>query len=312
MRHKPRIAFAVLAVFAALLCFAACGKNDPPDSPDTNPVLLIPDGSRSDVLSAVTLPKPSDFDSSTPWVQVNGNIPFFTDEEKAGTEAFETYSELDSLGRCGVAYANVCQELMPENNREELKLGSVKPSGWHNTKYKDVINGDHLYYRCHLIGFFLTGETDNKKNLITGTQYLDKQGMMEKENEVAEYVLDTGNHVLYRVTPVYTGDNLLANGVLMEAYSVEDEGQGVQFCVFAFNAQPRIKINYANGDSSLAEGAEDGTDEMTFILNTYTGEFHRPDCPSAGSVDSPDRRKVTMSRENVLASGYKPCGVCDP
>lgn len=312
MRHKPRITIAVLAVLAALLCFAACGKNDPPDSPDTNPVLLIPDGSRGDVLSAVTLPKPSDFDGSTPWVQVNGNIPFFTDEEKTSTEAFETYSELDSLGRCGVAYANVCRELMPENNREELKLGSVKPSGWHNTKYKDVINGDHLYYRCHLIGFFLTGETDNKKNLITGTQYLDKQGMMEKENEVAEYVLDTGNHVLYRVTPVYTGDNLLANGVLMEAYSVEDEGQGVQFCVFAFNAQPRIKINYANGDSSLAEGAEDGTDEMTFILNTYTGEFHRPDCPSAGSVDSPDRRKVTMSRENVLASGYKPCGVCDP
>lgn len=312
MRHRLHIAFAVLAVFAALLCFAACGKNDPPDSPDTNPVLLIPDGSRSDVLSAVTLPKPSDFDGSTPWVQVNGNIPFFTDEEKASTEAFETYSELDSLGRCGVAYANICQELMPENNREELKLGSVKPSGWHNVKYKGVVNGDNLYYRCHLIGFFLTGETDNKQNLITGTQYLDKQGMMEKENEVAEYVLDTGNHVLYRVTPVYTGDNLLANGVLMEAYSVEDEGQGVQFCIFAFNAQPRIKINYVNGDSSLAEGAEDGTDEMTFILNTYTGEFHHPDCPSAGSVDSPDRRKVTMSRDNVLASGYKPCGVCDP
>ena len=186
--------------------------------------------------------------SGNPFVEVNGNVPYFGKEE-CTTESFEIYSELDSLGRCGVAYANIGKDLMPVEERGEI--GMVKPSGWQTVKYPEVIDDLFLYNRCHLIGYQLSGENANVQNLITGTRYLNVEGMLPFENKVASYVRETGNHVLYRVTPVFEKDNLLAEGVLMEAYSVEDEGKCVAFCVFVYNVQPGIEIDYATGESKL-------------------------------------------------------------
>lgn len=180
----------------------------------------------------------------------NGNIPEF-DESEYTTEPFARYSELDKLGRCGTAYANVCRELMPTGEREPI--GHIKPSGWHTVKYPEVIEDNYLYNRCHLIGYQLTGENDNEKNLITGTRYFNVEGMLPFENMVADYVRETGNHVLYRVTPVFEGDNLVASGVQMEAWSVEDAGAGICFNVFVYNIQPGIEIDYATGESRLGE-----------------------------------------------------------
>ena len=183
--------------------------------------------------------------SGNPYVELNGNLPYFTDEELS-TTAFELYSELDSLGRCGAGYANICKEIMPTEERGSI--GMVKPTGWHTVKY-DCIADRYLYNRCHLIGYQLAGENANEKNLITGTRYLNVDGMLPFENEVADYVNDTDNHVLYRVTPVFSGDNLLASGVIIEAKSVEDNGVGVQFNVYCYNVQPGISIDYTTGES---------------------------------------------------------------
>lgn len=184
------------------------------------------------------------------YIEVNNNKPFF-EKEEITTETFESYSDLDSYGRCGVAYANVCQELMPTEERGEI--GMIRPSGWHTVKYPEVIEDLYLYNRCHLIGHQLTGENANEKNLITGTRYMNVEGMLPFENEVAAYVRKTDNHVLYRVTPVFTGSNLVADGVLMEAYSVEDSGIGIEFCVFVYNVQPGIEIDYETGKSRMLE-----------------------------------------------------------
>lgn len=181
------------------------------------------------------------------YVAVNNNEPFFTDSDMT-TTAFENYSDLDSLGRCGVAYANICRDIMPTEERG--KIGKIKPSGWHTVKY-DVIKDRYLYNRCHLIGYQLAGENANPKNLITGTRYLNVEGMLPFENLVADYVNNTGNHVLYRVTPMFSGSNLVANGVLIEAKSVEDNGGGILFNVYCYNVQPGVGINYENGDSWL-------------------------------------------------------------
>ncbi len=183
--------------------------------------------------------------SGDAYVTVNGNVPFFMPEEITD-ESFEYYAELDSLGRCGTTMACIGIDIMPTEERGEI--GSVKPTGWQSVKY-DCVDGKYLYNRCHLIGFQLAGENANKRNLITGTRYLNIEGMLPFENLVADYVQETKNHVLYRVTPIFDGDNLVAHGVLMEGYSVEDEGEGICFCVFAYNAQPGIIIDYQTGDS---------------------------------------------------------------
>lgn len=195
------------------------------------------------------------------YVAVNNNEPFFTDNDMT-TTAFENYSDLDSLGRCGVAYANICKEIMPTEKRG--KIGMIKPSGWHTVKY-DVIKDRYLYNRCHLIGYQLAGENANPKNLITGTRYLNVEGMLPFENLVADYVNNTGNHVLYRVTPMFSGSNLVANGVLIEAKSVEDNGGGILFNVYCYNVQPGVGINYGNGDSWL-----DGTTPQEQSAQTDT------------------------------------------
>ena len=197
------------------------------------------------------------------YVAVNNNEPFFTDSDMT-TTAFENYSDLDSLGRCGVAYANICKEIMPTEERG--KIGMIKPSGWHTVKY-DVIKDRYLYNRCHLIGYQLAGENANPKNLITGTRYLNVEGMLPFENLVADYVNNTGNHVLYRVTPMFSGSNLVANGVLIEAKSVEDNGGGILFNVYCYNVQPGVGINYENGDSWL-----DGTTPQEQSAQTDTSQ----------------------------------------
>ena len=239
-----------------------------------------------------------------PYVAVNANQPFF-EETDYTTEAFETYSELDGLGRCGPAWACVGTELMPTEDRESIS--SVTPSGWINVEY----DGQYLYNRCHLIGFQLTGENANEKNLITGTRYMNVDGMLPFENLVADYVTETDNHVLYRVTPVFEGQNLVAGGVQMEAWSVEDAGDGVCFNVYVYNVQPGITIDYATGES-WQEGAEPSDGDVTYILNTNSHKFHYPDCAGAASMSDANRQEYTGSREDLIAQGYEPCGQCRP
>lgn len=187
--------------------------------------------------------------SGSPYCEINGNCPFFTNEEMTA-ESFESYGELDSLGRCQTCIASIGKDLMPTEKRGNI--GNVHPTGWHLVKYAGI-DGNYLYNRCHLIGYQLTGENANTKNLITGTRYLNVEGMLPFENKTADYIESTGNHVMYRVTPVFEGDNLLASGVLMEAKSVEDNGIGLSFCIYCYNVQPGITIDYATGDSSGPE-----------------------------------------------------------
>ncbi len=182
-----------------------------------------------------------------PYTVIKDNVPDFTEEEKSCTDAFEYYGDLDTLGRCTVTFANVCPQTQPAEKRGEI--GQVRPSGWHTVKYNDLIDGNYLYNRCHLIGYQLTGENANVSNLITGTRYLNVEGMLPFEDMVDDYVDETGKHVLYRVTPIFKGDELVARGVRMEAWSVEDAGTGICFDVFCYNVQPGIVIDYATGDS---------------------------------------------------------------
>ena len=188
--------------------------------------------------------------NGSPYVVINDNNPNFDDSLKTD-RSFEKYSELDSLGRCGSAIANIGVDIMPTEERG--RIGQIKPSGWHTIRYDDLIEGKYLYNRCHLIGYQLTGENANPKNLITCTSYMNTVGMLEFENKVAEYVKKTNNHVLYRVTPVFEDNNLLAHGVEMEGYSIEDSGKGIKFNVFVYNVQNGIDIDYSNGNSKLME-----------------------------------------------------------
>lgn len=247
--------------------------------------------------------------SGAAYVELEDNQPGFTKEEMT-LEAFEDYSELDYLGRCGAAYANICPELMPTEEREAI--GNVKPTGWVSAKY-DCVDGKYLYNRCHLIGFQLAGENANEKNLITGTRYLNVTGMLPFENDVADYVQRTDNHVLYRVTPVFVGTELVARGVQMEAYSVEDAGDGVCFNVFAYNVQPGVVIDYATGESWLEGGTRpEAAPETAYVLNTSSKKFHLPDCSGANSMKAENRQETSSSRQELLDQGYEPCGTCKP
>ena len=278
------------------------------------------------------------------YVAVNDNIPFFTEEELSSA-SYETYGELDSLGRCTVCVASVGQNLMPAEERGNI--GAVKPTGWHTVKY-DFVDGKYLYNRCHLIGYQLTGENANEKNLITGTRYLNIEGMLPFENMVADYVKETDQHVMYRVTPVFEGDNLLAAGVLMEGKSVEDNGEGVLFCVFAYNVQPGVSIDYATGESSADgtivndtsaqeetkqststsvqqeetqqstdtnvqhEETQQSAETQTYVLNTNTHKFHKPGCYSVEKIKPENYAEFTGTREEAIAYGYDPCKNCNP
>lgn len=248
--------------------------------------------------------------SGDPYVVVNNNVPFFSKEDLKA-EVFESYGDLDSLGRCTVAYSMVGTETMPTEERGSI--GQVKPTGWHAVKY-DNVDGKYLYNRCHLIGYQLTAENANVKNLITGTRYLNVQGMLPFENLTADYIKETGNHVLYRVTPVFEGDNLVASGVLMEGESVEDDKEAIQFCVYVYNVQPGIIIDYATGDSRLADGTGGSfqSTRKTYVLNTNSKTFHKPDCGSVGKIKDSNKQTFVGTREEAIKNGYSPCKSCNP
>ena len=270
--------------------------------------------------------------SGKAYVAVNNNQPNFSTAELT-TKSYESYSPLDSLGRCGVAIASIGRDIMPTEDRGSI--GQVKPSGWHTVKY-DCVDGKYLYNRCHLIGYQLTGENANTRNLITGTRFLNIQGMLPFENMVADYVKETGNHVAYRVTPIFKGNNLLASGVQIEGYSIEDNGDGICFNVYCYNVQPGVTINYADGSSSLSgstvtttkpetttkkpEGttqrAETTTREantdVAYVLNTNSMKFHYPTCSSAKTISPENYAESNKTRDQLIADGYDPCGRCHP
>lgn len=270
--------------------------------------------------------------SGKPYVALNDNQPQFTSQDLT-TESYEFYSELDSLGRCQMVIACIGIDLMPTEDRGSIS--SVTPSGWVQAKY-DIVSGKVLYNRCHLIGHQLTGENANKRNLITGTRYLNIDGMLPFENMIADYVKETENHVLFRVTPLFYGNNLVATGVQMEAYSIEDEGEGICFNVFAYNVQPGIAINYLTGESYLAgevptpdqsqtqteiqtSTSGDGSladdpelNEQTYILNTSSKKYHKPTCSGVTTMKEENKQEYTGTKEELESQGYEACGTCKP
>ena len=289
--------------------------------------------------------------TGNPYVKLNNNVPLFLDKELT-TNSYEYYSDLDSLGRCGMACACIGQELMPTEERGAI--GQIKPSGWHTVKY-DIVDGNYLYNRCHLIGYQLTAENANEKNLITGTRHLNVQAMLPFENMVADYVKETENHVMYKVIPLYDGDSLVASGVVMMAKSVEDNGDGISFCVYCYNVQPGVNIDYATGESRLedAPDQEETTTEvvataeasatteapaateapttteaittteattqqateapaLTYVANTNTKKFHYPTCSSVKTIKDENRWDFYGSRDELINMNYVPCKRCNP
>lgn len=277
-----------------------------------------------------------------PYVYVNDGEPTFTDEQRAAEPGHEHYGELDELGRCTAAFAVVGPETQPTEKRGSI--GEIRPSGWQMAKY-DFVEGKYLFNRCHLLGYQLTGENANPQNLITGTRYLNIQGMLPFENAVADYVDATGNHVLMAVTPIFEGSELVARGVHMMAESVEDGGEGVAFNVFCYNVQPGAVIDYGTGASMLEEdatplpdvsgaesapdaasegagareasekgatGSDEGKGVAEYVLNTNSRKFHLPSCSSVGQMSPKNREDVEDTRENLIANGYDPCKRCNP
>ena len=333
----------LLAAFLLAGCSGAASNNSSTQANNANNVQNAQNAqSAESTQNTVADPKALPQYSGTPYTEVNGNQPSFSEADKS-RGAFEEYSELDSLGRCGVAFARIGTDTMPTEKRGAI--GSVKPSGWHTVRYNGVVEGNYLYNRCHLIGYQLAGENANTKNLITGTRYLNTQGMLPFEDKVAEYVKATGNHVLYRVTPIFEGEDLVADGVQMEAWSLEDAGVGVCFNVYCYNVQPGTQINYVTGDSQLTENAEaiasaagsagdtsgdaaggegaasnteatqdapsDGT-QGTYVLNTKSMKFHKPECSSVSTIKDVNKQDYSGARQDLIDEGYSPCGECKP
>ena len=316
--------FPALLLALALTLLTACGAPAQPSAPpmQSAPAVSTPD-TNTGAQSASTESTPAADDtvfsleaipaySGQPYVVVHDNVPYFTEAEFT-TDSYEYYSDLDALNRCGVTMASIGPDLMPTEARGNI--GQVKPTGWQTVKY-DSVDGKYLYNRCHLIGFQLTGENANERNLITGPRAMNVEGMLPFENLTADYIKETGNHVLYRVTPIFVEEELVARGVLMEGQSVEDDGEGVQFCVYAYNNQPDIEIDYATGDSRWAPAetteSTDTSAEQTYVLNTSSRKFHLPSCGGVGDIKEANRADFTGTREELIAAGYAPCGRCKP
>lgn len=362
---KRRKIWLLAAVLSAALSMTACGEADPDGSkeilqasmseetaaeeeePDS--VAEQPEESSSDPEELADELSTAEFSladveayTGQTYAVVNGNRPYFSEDELNGP-SYEYYSELDELGRCGVACARIGVDLMPTEKRDSIS--HVEPTGWQSVKY-DNVDGKYLYNRCHLIGFQLAGENANEKNLITGTRYLNVDGMLPYENMIADYVKETENHVMYRVTPVFEGDNLVASGVLLEAESVEDQGEDIEFCVYVYNVQPGVVIDYATGESSEGESKPEPEPEpqpevkeeepappvvqaeapepepevvqepvsqgTEYILNTNTRKFHYSSCYTIKQMKESNKLPYTGTREEVIAQGYDPCKKCNP
>lgn len=299
-KHKSILIWIWLSILISITVTSCTGiENKPPSTSTTTEIITIQD-----------IPEYS----GEPYIEINDNQPSFTEDELT-TESYEYYSDLDYLGRCGVTEASIGIEIMPTEERGQI--GQVKPTGWHTVKY-DNVDGKYLYNRCHLIGYQLTGENANEKNLITGTRYMNTEGMLPFEDEVADYVKDTNNHVMYRITPVFEENNLVASGVQMEAMSVEDGGSGVSFNIFAYNVQPGITIDYVTGESSLVsdivkyESNNIEPSDLTYIINKNTHKFHKPDCSSIKDIKPKNKKEFTGSRDELIEQGYDPCNRCKP
>ena len=326
--------FALLSFLLALcLFFTGCDLLLSPSGTapvTTTPVTTAPvtSGLPSVAYEPLTLPDGTVIPAyaGEPYAVIGDGTPTFTAKEIGdAVSSYEEFSPHDTLGRCGVAEASVGVDLMPTDDRESI--GSVKPAGWHTVKY-DIVSGKYLYNRCHLIGFQLTGENANEENLITGTRYMNWDGMVPFENMIAAYVKETENHVLYRVTPVYIGNELLARGLLLEAYSIEDEGDGILFYVYVYNVQPGIVINYADGTSYLSGDAPTTQPPMTtvtptdpdtpaeevlvYIVNTNSLNFHKESCRYASSIKEENRDTYECTRSFLIEMGFDPCGTCKP
>lgn len=299
-------------LLALMILLSGCGGQLPAVSdsaPSPEPTEVLVSTADIPIIDMEHIPEYA----GSPFVEINGNIPEFSEDLKT-TQSSEYYVDLDQLGRCGPCFANIGSDLMPTEPRESIS--SVHPSGWMQKEY-DCVEGGSLYNRCHLIGFQLTGENANDHNLITGTRYLNVDGMLPFENQVADYIRTTGNHVLYRVTPVFEDSELVARGVQMEALSVEDGGAGICFNVYCYNVQPGILIDYQTGDSRLAPEEEETETvsepaELAFVLNTNTHKFHDPGCSSVGDIAAENRQDYTGTRQQLLDEGYTPCGRCKP
>lgn len=270
--------------------------------------------------------------SGRPYVVINENIPSFNKYELT-TKGYETYASLDSLGRCGGAIASCGREIMPGPDEDRGSISSVKPSGWIQAQY-DCVSGKYLYNRCHLIGWQLSAENANKRNLITGTRYMNTEGMLPFENMVADYIRETNNHVAYRITPIYDGSDLVATGVQMEAYSIEDDGEGICFNVFCYNVQPGVKIDYTTGRSWATESNKETTKKVvatpiettkkqveetkkpvsydTYAYSAKSDKFHYPSCRYAKTIKSENYCEYTGSRQDMINKGYIPCKNCNP
>lgn len=348
---KRSLAFAACALIAALVCLTGCyfTGTAPSAAPSfsaaasyTADASRTPEpyitespssgGSAAPAASASSNTENTEADlallkySGKPYAVVNGGIPSFS---QTGTASWERYGELDRLGRCTAAEACIGRDIMPTLTRGPI--GQIKPTGWQTAKY-DFVDGKYLYNRCHLIGFQLTGENANERNLITGTRYLNTKGMLPFENMVADYIKDTGNHVMYRCTPVFAGNELVARGVHLEAYSVEDKGDGICFNVFIFNVQPGVKIDYLTGESSLEDEStttptpkpsvtpkptpkpspSSTAQAQSYVLNTKTHFFHYASCRHVSSIKDANRKNFTGSRDALISDGFKPCGSCHP
>lgn len=300
-KQQGKLSFLLACLIGLFFVFAGC-------SSDTNEQNTFDGSQREESTYSFSLDQVPEY-SGDPYVTLNDNIPTFSSAEIT-ENSFENYSDFDALGRCQVAVACVGQEIMPTEERGAI--GSVKPTGWHTIKY-DCVDGKYLYNRCHLISYQLTGENANEKNLITGTRYLNIEGMLPFENKVANYVKDTGNHVMYRVTPVFEDNNLVATGVIMEGYSVEDKGEGICFHVFAYNVQPGIHIDYATGESVLTSQTNDmvndtqsnETEDSYVWISARGGKKYHSDPACSGMKDA-----VKKSLEDAISEGYEPCKKC--
>ncbi len=269
--------------------------------------------------------------SGRPYVVINDNVPSFNKYELT-TKGYETYASLDNLGRCGGAVASCGREIMPKPEEERGSISAVKPSGWVQAQY-DCVSGKYLYNRCHLIGWQLSAENANKRNLITGTRYMNTEGMLPFENMVADYIRETDNHVAYRITPIYDGNDLVAKGVQMEAYSVEDDGEGICFNVFCYNVQPGVKIDYATGRSRSVESNKETTKKQTvavvettkkqvettkqqnvitgqYVLNTNTKKIHKTHCHHINKMSEKNKKSYSGSIDDLYSQGYTTCGTC--
>lgn len=325
-------------IFAMAGCGSSSADNSAGSSSDTGGAAKttaaqsasqsLPSSASSDTAnsdSVGSVPKYSGEASIT----INGSVPKFTKKQLSSKESYQKYGRLDSLGRATTCMACIDKDIMP--TRKRGSIGMIKPAGWHLVKY-DFVDGKYLYNRCHLIAYELTGVDGESqylaRNLVTGTRYMNIEGQLPYENMTAEYIKETGNHVLYRVTPVFKGDNLLCSGVHMEAESIEDNGKGIKFNVYCYNVQPRVTIDYATGNnhlsadkstagssSSAASAGSAGTSASsrnTYVINTNTKKFHKPDCASVKQTLAGNRRTVHETKSELIEEGYSPCGNCNP